>query len=355
MDMNSYCARHHSELNALICHECNTLIGGSYLETELKQKFHPHCFSCQAVPAKYDSAEDWAVMFKFCLRTSTYAGAGIHPHQVAFQQTSMQRLAPAGYQCDSLKQLWDSIPMNGNYFAILGMPATPERPAESRKYNAVGFIRDHSQAAWHLLMYDGFAKETVDPVRPLKRQMANLQIALAQMVTLPHYMDERPILSIRFGHANMTPATIGQERFRYSPLYLTGIHQSLMWIDSAAREDTPRALEGDARFQGLQPIDFATFRRNKRMWWEYPLEVLMARENIPRSQVSFPSEEARKEQVERGFSLQTAEVAFRQQHEGGCQEDTLGGFSQAEDPHGQPWYHFLSAPHSEVSSSERDS
>ena len=47
INLNSYCARHHHELDALICDQRNTLIGGSYLEKELKQMFHSHCFSCQ--------------------------------------------------------------------------------------------------------------------------------------------------------------------------------------------------------------------------------------------------------------------------------------------------------------------
>ncbi len=42
-----YCARHYHELNDSLCTSCDRGIEGQYLETELRQKFHPHCFSCQ--------------------------------------------------------------------------------------------------------------------------------------------------------------------------------------------------------------------------------------------------------------------------------------------------------------------
>lgn len=42
-----YCARHYHLLNNSICTECDVGIEGQYLETELKQKFHPKCFTCQ--------------------------------------------------------------------------------------------------------------------------------------------------------------------------------------------------------------------------------------------------------------------------------------------------------------------
>lgn len=41
-----YCARHYHLLNNSICTECDEGIEGQYLETELKQKFHPKCFTC---------------------------------------------------------------------------------------------------------------------------------------------------------------------------------------------------------------------------------------------------------------------------------------------------------------------
>lgn len=42
-----YCARHYHELNHSLCTKCDRGIEGQYLETELQQKFHPYCFSCQ--------------------------------------------------------------------------------------------------------------------------------------------------------------------------------------------------------------------------------------------------------------------------------------------------------------------
>lgn len=42
-----YCARHYHELNDSLCTKCDRGIEGQYLETELPQKFHPYCFSCQ--------------------------------------------------------------------------------------------------------------------------------------------------------------------------------------------------------------------------------------------------------------------------------------------------------------------
>lgn len=42
-----YCARHYHLLNNSICAGCDEGIEGQYLATELKQKFHPKCFTCQ--------------------------------------------------------------------------------------------------------------------------------------------------------------------------------------------------------------------------------------------------------------------------------------------------------------------
>ena len=47
MNNQPYCARHYHELNDSLCTNCDRGIEGQYLETELQQKFHPHCFSCQ--------------------------------------------------------------------------------------------------------------------------------------------------------------------------------------------------------------------------------------------------------------------------------------------------------------------
>ena len=47
MNNHPYCGRHYHELNGSLCTTCDRGIEGQYLETELKQKFHPHCFSCR--------------------------------------------------------------------------------------------------------------------------------------------------------------------------------------------------------------------------------------------------------------------------------------------------------------------
>lgn len=41
-----YCERHYHKLNNSMCTSCDRGIEGQYLETERKQKFHAHCFSC---------------------------------------------------------------------------------------------------------------------------------------------------------------------------------------------------------------------------------------------------------------------------------------------------------------------
>ena len=47
MDNHPYCSRHYHQLNGSLCKTCDRGIEGQYLETEAKQKFHPHCFTCQ--------------------------------------------------------------------------------------------------------------------------------------------------------------------------------------------------------------------------------------------------------------------------------------------------------------------
>ncbi|KAL8794226.1 MAG: hypothetical protein Q9195_003180 [Heterodermia aff. obscurata] len=46
MNNHPYCGRHYHQLNDSLCKSCDQGIEGQYLETELKQKFHPHCFTC---------------------------------------------------------------------------------------------------------------------------------------------------------------------------------------------------------------------------------------------------------------------------------------------------------------------
>jgi uncharacterized CHY-type Zn-finger protein len=41
-----YCEQHYHKLNGSLCNSCNRGIEGQYLETDLRQKFHPRCFTC---------------------------------------------------------------------------------------------------------------------------------------------------------------------------------------------------------------------------------------------------------------------------------------------------------------------
>lgn len=47
LDNHPYCEQHYHQLNDSVCKACDQGIEGQYLETELKQKFHPTCFKCQ--------------------------------------------------------------------------------------------------------------------------------------------------------------------------------------------------------------------------------------------------------------------------------------------------------------------
>lgn len=47
LNNHPYCEQHYHQLNGSLCKSCDRGIEGQYLETELKQKFHPACFTCQ--------------------------------------------------------------------------------------------------------------------------------------------------------------------------------------------------------------------------------------------------------------------------------------------------------------------
>jgi len=46
IDDAPYCERHYHKLNGSMCQTCDRGIEGEYLETERKQKYHPHCLTC---------------------------------------------------------------------------------------------------------------------------------------------------------------------------------------------------------------------------------------------------------------------------------------------------------------------
>lgn len=41
-----YCEQHYHQLNGSLCRTCNRGIEGQYLETDMRVKYHPRCFSC---------------------------------------------------------------------------------------------------------------------------------------------------------------------------------------------------------------------------------------------------------------------------------------------------------------------
>jgi hypothetical protein len=45
-DNSPYCEHHYHELNGSVCAACNRGIEGQYLETDVRTKFHPRCFTC---------------------------------------------------------------------------------------------------------------------------------------------------------------------------------------------------------------------------------------------------------------------------------------------------------------------
>jgi hypothetical protein len=47
IDNHPFCARHYHQLNGSLCQSCDKGIEGEYLETDMKQKFHPFCFTCR--------------------------------------------------------------------------------------------------------------------------------------------------------------------------------------------------------------------------------------------------------------------------------------------------------------------
>lgn len=63
-----YCARHYHQLNDSLCTMCDRGIEGQYLETEVKQKYHPCCFTCQVGP---DTTEMWTMCANVLRRTAS--------------------------------------------------------------------------------------------------------------------------------------------------------------------------------------------------------------------------------------------------------------------------------------------
>jgi hypothetical protein len=70
-----YCEHHYHELNGSLCNSCNRGIEGQYLETDLREKFHPRCFTCATcrIPLSADYYEVGGQ--KFCERHGQRAAA----------------------------------------------------------------------------------------------------------------------------------------------------------------------------------------------------------------------------------------------------------------------------------------
>lgn len=70
-------------------------------------------------------------------------------------------------------------------------------------------------------------------------------ISLGELVTTEHRMDKRPILSIWYGHAEMTPQTLPPSIYNNNSLHETGCLQSILDRQgSAARFAPPCASWG---------------------------------------------------------------------------------------------------------------
>lgn len=70
-----YCEHHYHELNGSLCNSCNRGIEGQYLETDMREKFHPRCFTCATcrIPLSADYYEVSGQ--KFCERHGQRAAA----------------------------------------------------------------------------------------------------------------------------------------------------------------------------------------------------------------------------------------------------------------------------------------
>ena len=47
LENHPFCGRHYHELNKSLCTNCDRGIEGQYVETDMRHKFHPHCFNCR--------------------------------------------------------------------------------------------------------------------------------------------------------------------------------------------------------------------------------------------------------------------------------------------------------------------
>ena len=97
-----YCEQHYHKLNGTLCTSCDRGIEGQYLETDMRQKFHPRCFTCTTcrVVLRDDYYEVGGQ--RFCDRHAQYAAAppqnylgpgGYKPRNVQKRRTRLMMMA----------------------------------------------------------------------------------------------------------------------------------------------------------------------------------------------------------------------------------------------------------------------
>ena len=72
-------------------------------------------------------------------------------------------------------------------------------------------------------------------------QMLALLVPLAQVVTTSEYLDDRPIPTVRYGPAGMSPPP---PPYDHSLIHDIGAHQAIEWISEASEHGTPLTLNG---------------------------------------------------------------------------------------------------------------
>lgn len=93
--------------------------------------------------------------------------------------------------------------------------------------------------------------------------MPELLAALGKLITSEQAMDERPISSIWYGHAEITPQTRPISAYDNNPIHETGYLQAIEWINQTANNQpyTPLDLPGgsDDRLRGMHQIPLKDF------------------------------------------------------------------------------------------------
>lgn len=88
-----YCEHHYHELNGSLCNSCDRGIEGQYLETDMREKFHPRCFTCTTCRIVLRDGYYEVGGQKYCDRHAARAAA---PQQ--------GYLGPGGYQTRNVQK-----------------------------------------------------------------------------------------------------------------------------------------------------------------------------------------------------------------------------------------------------------